>query len=183
MHIINRGYETIYIDDKTYGLYISDSPIAINVSNRLQYLKDKIKEQRCLENDNGNYEEVTYYIKDLDGRIVHTQIFGEGVASTTTKPCHKNNKIIVNKVNVDGFEVICDENNIIITDINLMHFIYDYICIKRLPITNNKIVSVSLAIYKPQTKDEFLKCDGLGEKSYNKCGEKLLNLIKNYNKE
>ena len=32
MHIINRGYETIYIDDKTYGLYIGDSPIAINVS-------------------------------------------------------------------------------------------------------------------------------------------------------
>ena len=183
MHIINRGYETIYIDDKTYGLYISDSPIAINVSNRLSSLKEKIKQHRCLENDNGNFEEVIYYIKDLDGGIVYSRTYQEGALSTTKEPYHKNNKKFVNKVNVDGFEVICDENNNIITDINLMHVIYNYIYIERLPITNNKIVSVSLATYKPLTKDEFLKCDGLGEKIYNKCGEELLMLIKNYKKD
>ena len=183
MHIINRGYETIYIDDKAYGLYISDSPIAINVSNRLSYLKEKIKQHRCLENDNGNFEEVTYYIKDLDGGIVYSRTYQEGALSTTKEPYHKNNKKFVNKVNVDGFDVICDENNNIITDINLMHFIYDYIYIKRLPIPNNKIVSVSLATYMPETKDEFINCHGLGEKMYNKCGEELLWLIKNYNKE
>ena len=34
-----------------------------------------------------------------------------------------------------------------------------------------------------KAKDEFIKCYGLGEKIYNKCGEELLMLIKNYKKD
>lgn len=44
----------------------------------------------------------------------------------------------------------------------------------------SKKAQVSLATYKPLSKDEFIKLDGLGEKICDRCGTKLISLIESY---
>ena len=39
---------------------------------------------------------------------------------------------------------------------------------------------VSMATYFPQTKEEFIKLPGCGEKMYDKCGEMITVFIKSY---
>ena len=40
-----------------------------------------------------------------------------------------------------------------------------------------------MATYKPKSKEEFIKLKGLGEKTYNKCGEIFLQAITDFLKE
>ena len=45
-------------------------------------------------------------------------------------------------------------------------------------ITNDALVS--LATYKPKTKEEFVSLHGLWQKVYDKCGEMFINAIENF---
>lgn len=82
----------------------------------------------------------------------------------------------------DGFDLIVDDDGTILTDEKLLSIIRNYIFINSVDIgvLISKRAQVSLATYKPLSKDEFIKLDGLGEKIYDRCGTKLISLIESY---
>ena len=43
-----------------------------------------------------------------------------------------------------------------------------------------KKAQVSLATFLPESKEEFVKLPGCGEKLYNKCGEMIMIFVKEY---
>ncbi len=88
----------------------------------------------------------------------------------------------------DGFSVVVDNDGVLITDMDLLHYLREvraktakkeavpaYAIIK-----NNGLVS--LATYRPATKEEFTSLYGLGEIAYNKYGQLFITAIKEYSK-
>ena len=88
----------------------------------------------------------------------------------------------------DGFSVVVDNDGMLITDMGLLHYLRElraktakkeavpaYAIIK-----NNGLVS--LATYRPATKEEFTSLYGLGEIAYNKYGQLFITAIKEYSK-
>lgn len=86
----------------------------------------------------------------------------------------------------DGFSVIADYEGQIITDMELLF------CLRKLRgkiaveekkpayvIVSNKGL-VSMATYRPLSKEDFIKLYGLGEKTYQTIGEKFINAIKEF---
>lgn len=75
---------------------------------------------------------------------------------------------------------IADDNDTIITDMELLGLLYDFRYINTLPceITNKSLAY--FATYPPTTKESFVKSYGVGEAVYIKCGEKILDFIINY---
>ena len=51
---------------------------------------------------------------------------------------------------------------------------------KPVPVMVTRKAQVSMATYFPQTKEEFIKLPGCGEKMYDKCGEMITVFIKSY---
>ena len=56
----------------------------------------------------------------------------------------------------------------------LLMFLYDFRFYNRIPVIITSDALVSLATYKPTTKEEFVSLRGLGPKVYDKCGEIFL---------
>lgn len=88
----------------------------------------------------------------------------------------------------DGFSVVVDNDGVLITDMDLLHYLREvraktakkeaipaYAIIK-----NNGLVS--LATYRPASKEEFTSLYGLGEIAYNKYGQLFITAIKEYSK-
>ncbi len=82
----------------------------------------------------------------------------------------------------NGFNLIVDEDGNILTDEKLLYIIRNFIFknSKDIGILITKKAQVSLSTYKPLSKEEFIKLDGLGEKIYDRCGTKLISLIESY---
>ena len=80
---------------------------------------------------------------------------------------------------------MCDKDGNILTDEEFLAEIGDYIWMRKppFPCMIKKALQVSLATSKPTCKEEFLKCKGAGEKLYEKCGEELMNFIKDYERK
>lgn len=80
----------------------------------------------------------------------------------------------------EPFQVICDEEGKILTDLRLLKFLFDVRYIKSFPVLITKKALVSMATYKPISKEEFIDLDGLGEKTYEICGEEFIKAIQTY---
>ena len=86
----------------------------------------------------------------------------------------------------DGFLVIVDDEGNIITDMNLVRYLRGFriMLMKNTNLPAYRIVSnkglVSLATYRPETKEEYLRLNGLGEVSYMLYGKMFIEEIKKY---
>ena len=86
----------------------------------------------------------------------------------------------------DGFLVIVDDEGNIITDMNLLRYLRGFriMLMKNTNLPAYRIVSnkglVSLATYRPETKEEYLRLNGLGEVSYMLYGKMFIDEIKKY---
>ncbi len=80
----------------------------------------------------------------------------------------------------EPFQVICDEEGNVITDLRLLKFLYYVRDSKRFPVLITKKALVSMATYKPLSKEEFIGLEGLGEKNYIKCGQEFITAIQTY---
>lgn len=86
----------------------------------------------------------------------------------------------------DGFSVVVDNDGELITDMELLQYLRnvrtDIMKRENRPaytIIGNKGL-VSLATYRPTSKEEFMQLYGLGETSYNSYGQTFINAIKYY---
>lgn len=86
----------------------------------------------------------------------------------------------------DGFSVVVDNDGELITDMELLQYLRNVRTeiMKRenrpaYTIIGNKGL-VSLATYRPTSKEEFMQLYGLGETSYNTYGQVFINAIKEY---
>lgn len=86
----------------------------------------------------------------------------------------------------DGFLVVVDNDGELITDMELLQYLRNVRTeiMKRenrpaYTIIGNKGL-VSLATYRPTSKEEFMQLYGLGETSYNTYGQVFINAIKEY---
>ena len=171
----------------------------INMSKSLNYLKGKIGPHRNCET---NIEVSAHYsITDYDGKVLYTRDYQPGVSAKTNKPYHieaPKPKISYTTAYVDKsvlryvdgeikeviepepFEVICDSEGAIKTDLTLLKYLYDFRYYQRIPVMITNRALVSMATYMPLSKETFITLDGLGEKLYNKCGEKFIAAIKSY---
>ena len=85
-----------------------------------------------------------------------------------------------------GVEVICNEDGEILTNLSLVKPLKD---LRRklatekecelFMVCSNKVL-VRLATYMPQTKEEFLKINGIGERWFNMYGKQFESIINNY---
>lgn len=81
--------------------------------------------------------------------------------------------------------IVDDEGNII-TDMNLLRYLRGFriMLMKNTNLSAYRIVSnkglVSLATYRPETKEEYLRLNGLGEVSYMLYGKMFIDEIKKY---
>ena len=173
----------------------------INSSKSVSYLKVKIKAHRdemveLVYNDIGNY-----CIKNSNKEIIFTQSFQKDERGNSNVPYHvetqkppikykkaylydKQGDIIVEKRTdvfaIIIFDVICNDTGEIVTDLKFLKSLSDFIIYKRIPVMVKSKAQVSMATYFPQTKEEFVKLPGCGEKMYGKCGEMIMDFIKLY---
>lgn len=98
------------------------------------------------------------------------------------------NKVEVEKkfIEKDGFEVLVDSDGEIITDMELLAYLRRFRAelMKRDNLAAYLIIGnkglVSLATYKPTTREEFISLYGLRDKTYNKYGQLFINKIKEF---
>lgn len=86
----------------------------------------------------------------------------------------------------DGFSVVVDDDGELITDMELLQYLRNVRTeiMKRenrpaYTIIGNKGL-VSLATYRPTSKEEFMQLYGLGETSYDSYGQVFINAIKKF---
>lgn len=171
----------------------------INMSKRIEYLKGKIGPHRNNETDLSSA--VYYSITDYDGASLYTRNYQAGETAKSTKPYHietsksKTNytlayidhisqqyingelKNITDKVSI---KVICDNDGKIVTDLILLSILYDLRYTYVIPAVISNKALVSMATYKPLSKETFIQLPGLGEKIYNTCGELFISTIRNH---
>ena len=75
---------------------------------------------------------------------------------------------------------IADDNDNIITDLDLLGRLYDFRFVNNFPceITNKTLAY--MATYLPLSEETFVKGYGLGEKKYQKCGKEFIACINRY---
>lgn len=86
----------------------------------------------------------------------------------------------------DGFMVVADDDGQILTDMTLLETLRELR--KQIMVEENKpaytIINnkglVSLATYRPESREEFISLYGLGETSYDLYGERFISAIKDY---
>lgn len=86
----------------------------------------------------------------------------------------------------DGFMVVADDDGQILTDMTLLEALRELR--KQIMVEENKpaytIINnkglVSLATYRPESREEFISLYGLGETSYDLYGERFISAIKDY---
>ncbi len=179
-----------------YTLLYNGTPI--NVAKSITYLKAKMKAHR---DDVGSEEEGTYIIVAPNGSIIYDHEFSKGEKGNGKTSYH----VIEPKPNINyktvymydaaepiteterkdtfpitTYEVICDSDGTIITDLTLLKFISDILLCECIPVMVTKKVLVGMATYMPLNKESFVKLSGAGEKLYEKCGERFISAIKEY---
>ena len=172
-------YDIPYAKEGQMTLILNGIPI--NVSKKKSYLQDKMNAHRVsvCESDN-SCPAASYEIIDTNGEIVFSKTFVEGETAVSKEPYSNVSKETIQYVNKNGFNLIADEEGNIKTDEELLSLLYNVIYLYRLPISNSRQASVQLATFKPVNKNEFVSLKGLGEKTYDKCGEVILEVIKKY---
>ena len=155
--------------------------IPINVSKKKNYLIDKMKAHRDLMCDSkeGN-NTVEYSIVDAEGVIIEKYTFLPNERGHAKKSYYKEKLEKVNYIDHNGFKLIADADGNIITDEDLLKYLYDFRFFNHIPVMITNDALVSMATYKPKTEAEFIALKGLGPKIYAKCGELFLNAIASF---
>lgn len=183
----------------TDGKSWNDAPI--NMSKNVSYLKTKMKAHRDEMIELG-YDDIGYYcIQDPNKSVIYTKTFQKGEKGNGSVPYHVESpkpKInyrkaylydwkgdIVAEERKDVFpvavyDVICNDDGEVLTDFKLLKSLSDFIFHKPVPVVVTKKAQVSIATYLPESKEEFAKLQGCGEKLYNKCGEMIMDFVKEY---
>ena len=197
-------YDIRYPNKNQYSLlYSHDGKLwgPVNVSKNISYLKTKLKAHRDEMLDFG-YDDIGYYrIEAPNKDIIFTRTFQKGERENSNVPYHKESpkpKINYKKAylyNWEGdivveerkdnfalaeYDVICNDDGNVLTDLKLLKSLTDFIFHKPVPVMVTRKAQVSMATYFPQTKEEFVKLPGCGEKMYGKCGEMIMDFIKLY---
>lgn len=189
-------YDIPYPKDDQYALLFNG--LTINVSKNKSYLKGKMKAHR---DEVGANDIGAYSIKAPNGSIVFKHTYQVGELGESKSPyqviapkpdivyksvfLYADEKCITDQVKEDAriitsYEAICNPDGTIATDLNLLKKLSDVVFYERLPIPSYKKLIVAMATYLPETKDELIKLQGMGEKLYDKCGERLLSVVKEY---
>lgn len=172
----------------------------LNVSKKKWYLKSKMKAHRD-EMINMGHDGKTYYrIEDHMQKVISTHIFQEGERGGSTEPYSKEtpkpktNYVkayvyeyfgeIVTEEKEDAFpfttfDVICDDDGKVLTDLKLLQLLSAFIYKERISILQNK-TKVSIATYLPLSRESFVKLPGCGEKLFDKYGERIVEFLKSY---
>ena len=160
---------------------IANSKSKAYLRNRMCVFQDELCEIG-LEREN------TYVIVDMQNNcILETHIYkvGEKGEGKKRKPQGRNIKFLeiepIRPTKYSQCYVVVDEENKIISDLDLLGDLYDFRFYQHLPCeTSNKTLAF-LAAYPPETKDQLIDCYGFGAKMYEKCGERILEFFKNRN--
>ncbi|MBR3004711.1 MAG: HRDC domain-containing protein [Lachnospiraceae bacterium] len=192
-------YDIPYPKKDQYALLINNFPI--NVAKSISYLKTKMKAHR---DEYGSEEECTYTIVTPDLKPVYTRTFKKGEEGNSKKPYHiigpkpdiKYKEVYLYRSDsaveatkredehpVLIFEAICDEDGIIITDLELLRILARFRWLSTITVNVSNKALVDMATYMPLDKESFLKLHGTGEKMYVKCGEQFITVIKEYMNE
>ena len=172
-------YDIRYANPTQLTLMYLGSPL--NVSKKKPYLIEKMKAHRdtMCSNPETSYP-ATYEIIDSEGTVIFSYTFEQNEKGYAKEPYNKIKKDTTNYVKRDDFMLIADEEGNVLTNeallAHLVHFEKTHI----IPVMITKKALVSMATYKPSTKNEFVSLDGLGEKVYAKCGEVFLKVIHDF---
>ena len=168
----------------------------LNVSQKISYLKNKIEAHRNISDI--NYA-TTYVILNYDKKVVFIRNFEVGEKGKTSKPyciektintenyrtvyLYKGSDVLTevkreNEGCLTCYEVYCNKNGDIITDLNFLKYLSDYVYFHRVPLTSYRKLLVQIATYFPSTKEEFISLVGAGEKTYQVFGKEIVELIK-----
>lgn len=179
-----------------YTLLYNGYPI--NVAKSVAYLKAKMKAHR---DDIGAKETGIYSITSPDGATVFSYVFNEGEAGNSTAPYHVvgqrpniTYKTVYmydadeplsetereNTLPITTFEVICNEDGSVLTDLKLLKILSDLLYHEHIPVMVTRKALVNMATYLPQDKESFVSLAGIGDKMYNICGERFISAIKEY---
>ena len=143
---------------------------------------------------NEGFEEDASADKHAFGKVFE-QVIPTIIPTKTKEPKTEHNKTTVHTVEYadkfiekDGFSVVVDNDGELITDMALLQHLRDI----RTKITKQEnrpaytIISnkglVSLATYRPTSKEEFINLYGLGEVTYSAYGQLFINAILEYQK-
>lgn len=156
----------------------------LNVSKKKTYLIEKMKAHRDIMCSNPETSSsATYEIIDSEGVVVFSYTFEQDEKGYAKEPYNKIKKDTVKYVNRNGFMLITDEEGNVLTDEKLLQYLYDFRFNTLIPVIISNKALVSMATYKPSTKEEFISLAGLGEKIYDKCGEIFLKAIHDFSIE
>ena len=93
----------------------------------------------------------------------------------------------VHNIEKDGFEVVCDSNGNILTDMGLLKIIRRWRFEKAKEIKKPAYIILSnaslvdLATRQPLTREELLSIYGIGEKKVEQFGDEIIQIIKEHN--
>lgn len=197
-------YDIHLPEEGEYALCYSDDGITwsapLNVSKKKWYLKSKMKAHRDEMISIGHNGKAYYRIEDYMQEVISTHIFQEGEKGGSTEPYSKEapkpktNYVkayvyeyfgeIVTEEKTDAspfttFDVICDDNGKVLTDLKLLRLLSIFIKKERLSILQNK-TKVSIATYLPLSRETFIKLPGCGEKMFDKYGDRIIEFLKSY---
>ena len=182
-------------NEEQYTLLFNGGPI--NVSKSTSYLK-KMKTHR---DSTGSAEIGSYEIKAPDGTTAFCRIYEKGEEGNSNAPYHvKQPKPDIEYREVylydrtepfteakrDGaypittLQAICDADGSIVTDLKLLKALGFARYHWNMPVMVTNKALVSMATYKPRSREEFVNLPGCGEKLYERCGERFVSAIEEY---
>lgn len=165
---------------KPEQLSLSINGVPINISKRKDYLVSKMKAHRREMVLADADECAKYEILDYHGNVIYQKQYKKGEYDQTNLEYHVKKEKKINYIRNGDFNLIADDSGNILTDEKLLMFLYDFRFHNRISVMITNDALVSLATYKPKTKEEFVSLHGLGQKVYAKCGEMFINAIEDF---
>ena len=123
------------------------------------------------------------YQKDVPAQMPQVKVASEKPVTVERKRAEIHKTTFIGK---DDFNVVADDEGNIITDMELLTALraLRFDIAKEKGIAPYKVISnqglVSLATYRPETREEFLALHGLSETKYDSFGTRFIEAIKNY---
>ena len=190
-------YDIPFPKENQYTLLFNGAPI--NVSKNASYLKKKMKAHR---DSMGSEKSGSYEIKAPNGTTAYSRIYEKGEGGNSNVSYHvKQAKPVIEyrdvylygqtepftEVKREGeypittLEAICDADGAIVTDLRLLKLLSSARYYWRIPVIVTNKALVSMATYKPRSREEFVSLPGCGEKLYERCGERFISAIEEFN--
>ena len=168
----------------------------LNVSQKVSYLKSKIKSHRDISDTN---EEACYIILTPKKEVVFIKNYSKGEKGNGTSPYSKcpetvqeykavflymhNDELTTelrkSELPLTYYEALCYGGKII-TDLKLLKILSDHLHYGSFPIMVPKSLLVQIATYFPTNEEEFLELKGAGPKIYSAYGIYAVQIVEDY---